>query len=396
MNHINEDIVYIILDSYDHFWSRDLARISRVSSAFLRPARKHLYKSPSLFSYRACHLLARSLNHNEDLIPLVHALDLRPTYDDSSLIESREINPHVPGICPGVSQLLSIVHLERLALSGDLAYGAQRFLRAVSNPHLITVLQIGAPQIAGSYSKNNLSQIASIEWDGELANRFHALKSLSFTGPLVLDIDDSHFDYDSEINGSPFHPSVMSGCKLEELRLINIEFSGASGLLSALLCGPASWKYLRTFSFSLDCTDAEKVLDHLTNLLEHSYCSLQELIVSSSHYLSSQGLLDNVLDFVLSKEGPMLSLCTLHASGMPDNIRKLHLAFPNLELLEYTHDGYLNGEDELLQPWLSALSSHYFPFLKALTLRLYTPLRSGIRKTDTEFFVRRGIKLRLT
>ena len=122
MNHINEDIVYIILDSYDHFWSRDLARISRVSSAFLRPARKHLYKSPSLFSYRACHLLARSLNHNEDLIPLVHALDLRPTYDDSSLIESREINPHVPGICPGVSQLLSIYQWARFSGGNTLQF----------------------------------------------------------------------------------------------------------------------------------------------------------------------------------------------------------------------------------------------------------------------------------
>src|SRR5262245_26307549 len=74
-----DDLVYLILECDDSWWSRDLLRLARVSSAWLWPVRKRLYACPGLHSFRSCSLFARTLAESPYLLPLVHGINLRPT-----------------------------------------------------------------------------------------------------------------------------------------------------------------------------------------------------------------------------------------------------------------------------------------------------------------------------
>ncbi|KAL5519503.1 hypothetical protein ACEPAH_1186 [Sanghuangporus vaninii] len=266
MNLLNADVVENILDSYDHWWPRDFCRLVLVSSVWLQPVRKRLYACPDLVSYRSCHLLARTLQENHDVIPLVRGLDIRP--ESPSSWRHDEEGKHIRGVCPGVPRLLALANLERLTLSGDLAFSAHHYLRMLATPQLLKSLSIvcRAPQKPLSVQKQVFA------WDGELALRFHMLQTLILDG-LLLDVDDMH--YDSEIALDRDTSAVVHGCTLKELRLRHVDFTDNSGWLCALLGGPGSWRQLRAFTFTTqlcswrDLNNFFSVLACVHDSLEH-------------------------------------------------------------------------------------------------------------------------------
>ncbi|EJC98702.1 uncharacterized protein FOMMEDRAFT_149071 [Fomitiporia mediterranea MF3/22] len=266
---INEDIVEHILDSHPHLWSRDFCRLALVSSHFLHPARKRLYAHPMLLTYHACHSLARTLEENPDLVPLVNELDLFPIYWDPRTCDVEEgVNDY--GIYPAVPRLLALTRLERISFGGDLAYNAERYLRAIAFPNTVKSLCIQGPD---PYESDGVG-CAPLNWDIELSMRFHALESLSLTGSLELDIDDSHNDPDllSESDGVDTLPP---GCKLKEFYLREVYIEGA---ICSLLCSPTSWSHVRSLTFSTHvCTQSG--VQAFADLLRLVGDSLERLVV---------------------------------------------------------------------------------------------------------------------
>ncbi|KAL5494707.1 hypothetical protein ACEPAI_168 [Sanghuangporus weigelae] len=267
MNLLNADVVEHILDSYDHWWPRDFCRLVLISSIWLQSIRKRLYACPDLTSYRSCHLLARTLQENRDLIPLVRGLDIRP--ESPSSWRHDEEGKHTRGVCPGVPRLLALVNLERLTLSGDLAFSAHYYLRMIATPQSLKSLSIvcRAPQKPFSVQKQ------AFAWDGELALRFHMLQTLTLDG-LLLDVDDMH--YDPEVTLDQDASAAARGCTLKELRLSRVDFTDNSGWLCALLGGPGSWRRLRTFTFTTQlCT--WRNLNSFFSVLACAHDSLEHL-----------------------------------------------------------------------------------------------------------------------
>ncbi|OCB87123.1 hypothetical protein A7U60_g5858 [Sanghuangporus baumii] len=267
MNLLNADVVENILDSYDHWWPRDFCRLALVSSVWLQPVRKHLYACPDLSSYRSCHLLARTLQENRDVIPLVRGLDIRP--ESPSSWRHDEEGEHIRGVCPGAPRLLALVNLERLTLSGDLAFSAHHYLRMITSPQSLKSLSIvcRAPQKPLSVQKQTFA------WDGELALRFHMLQTLTLDG-LLLDVDDMH--YDSEIASDRDASAAVRGCTLKELRLRQVDFTDNSGWLCALLGGPGSWCQLRSFTFTTQLCSWRN-LNNFFSVLACVHDSLEQL-----------------------------------------------------------------------------------------------------------------------
>lgn len=169
-----EDLIPIILDSNDHWWDRDLARLAQVSSAWLYYIRRRLYAFPSLHSFSACASLARTLGTNPFLASLVQHLALRPTCAGTSRGSSKDRL--------AVRTLLGLDGLQSLILGGELAIQSERFLGFVTAADTLTQLHIDGALVHGS-----LTSRASLEWSEDLIFRFPNLKRLRLTD-LEIDI----------------------------------------------------------------------------------------------------------------------------------------------------------------------------------------------------------------
>ncbi|KAI5116739.1 hypothetical protein M0805_000433 [Coniferiporia weirii] len=360
-----EDIVVLILDSQT-WWQRDFPRLARISSSWLQPVRKRLYACPTLSSYRACHRLARTLVHNPTLIPLVRALDLRPTNAEWTCEAGQEYDYDTDmSMRAAVPRLLAFLRLERLTLAGDLAEGAERFLRSVASPHSITALRIEGTRGALSEPQAHglRDPLASLEWSTELAERFHALKSLALVGPLMIDVDNSGYDAHDE----RLAPIGVRCCMLEELHLDAIVMAPMSGGLFSLLSSPAAWQRLRTLSIASDDFLFELNCFYLIALLGTSLESLtfQSRIGGSAPPFTHVDE-DAIVGLTsLSALSTTRNVRLLDVNVSPSWLRELADTFSDVEDLEVSE---VHAAKISLDAWARFIGSLSLRRLKTLTL----------------------------
>jgi hypothetical protein len=172
-----EDLIPVILESNNHWWDRDLARLALVSPGWLYHIRRRLYASPSLYSFSACASLARTLECSPYLTSLVRQLALRPirTRASSGISKDRI----------AVRTLLGLEGLHNLTLGGELAIQSERFLGFVTAADTLEQLHIDGALLGAS-----LTSRASLEWSEDLVFRFPNLKRLKLT-ELEMDIDST-------------------------------------------------------------------------------------------------------------------------------------------------------------------------------------------------------------
>lgn len=218
-----DDLVYLILDSDDHWWPRDLLRLARVSPAWLAPVRKRLYSCPSLRSFRTCGLLARSLSENPYLLNLIHGIDIQPSIgfnvDEGGLSDTEMAS---------LRYLLSLGGLRSLTLGGELAVQAERFLHSLAHPDTIVELRIDGSAHSAGHSYLRCRKPASLEWDEVVAFKFPNLRKLKLSN-LELDI---------------LYPPMLYDLEVEELHLDQVDIT--SGHLPHIFY--ESWSSLRHLS----------------------------------------------------------------------------------------------------------------------------------------------------
>ncbi|TDL28356.1 hypothetical protein BD410DRAFT_780854 [Rickenella mellea] len=327
-----DDLVPLILASSEHWWPSDFVHLAVVSRAWLIPVQRRLYAAPTLASFRACRLFARTLDRNPSLLPFIHGMDICP-------VAMCEVADGWP-MCHDTNslrRLLNIHGLTSLRLGGELAVAAERFLRSLASAHTITELHIdGSKRDTGTGQRRYISPSASLEWDHTTTFRFPNLRKFTL----------SHL----ELNIEP--PSVSYCLKLEEVTMDRVDI--VSGWLHHLAHG--SWHHLRTLT--IKNTDPCDLEEQVKLVLECCTDSLTSLRYEIDH--------DSVRDIVFeSMIVPCSTLRELRISGVHVSAFKLSdlaLFFPSLVTLS------VFGRSVHVAPseWVMFLHSGALPTLRDL------------------------------
>ena len=209
------DLVPLIFESHNHWWPRDLVALATVSPYWSIYARRRLYAHPTIYSFPASTLLARTLTENPSLIPLIRGITLRPmkTSDLTRQLEACALST--------LRSLLALEGLIRVTLGGELAVKAARFLKLIAVPDVVEELHID-----GSLVGHRLSCPPSLEWDESMTIQFPNLKKLRLTR-IELDISPPSIQI----------PLTISSLYLEDVNIIH-------GFLPHLLNGTPSLEQL--------------------------------------------------------------------------------------------------------------------------------------------------------
>lgn len=323
-----DDLIYLILDSDDHWWPRDLLRLAAISSAWLSPVRKRLYACPSLRSFRACGLLARTLTENHYLRSLLNGIDLRPLVGvdvvDGGLSATEMAS---------LRYILSLDGLRLLTLGGELAVQAERFLHSLAHPGAVTELYVDGT----GHSDSRFRQPASLEWDEVMAFKFTNLRKLKLSN-LEIDIANPPMPYDIDVT---------------DLCLYNVDIT--SGYLPHLF--HESWSSLRHLSvFARAASDFD---EHLRLTLDCCGPGLEVL-----HYEVVDARSDHILFDDSSTILPSLQhlrICGIDVQ--PHTLSVIQHVCRNLEDLSVT------GRVVRVSPseWVLFLSSGALPSLQRLS-----------------------------
>lgn len=211
------DLVPLIFESHNHWWPRDLLALATVSPYWLTHARKRLYAHPTIHSFSASTLLARTLTENPSLIPLITGIALRPmrTSDLNGRVEATALS--------SLRSLLALDGLKRVTLGGELAVKAARFLKLLAVPDVVEELHVD-----GSLVGHRLSCPPSLEWDESIAFQFPNLKKLRLTR-IELDISPPSVQFQPAISSlyledvnvtQGFLPHLLNGIRsLDQLHI---------------------------------------------------------------------------------------------------------------------------------------------------------------------------------
>lgn len=321
-----DDLVPLILESSDHWWPQDLLRLAQVSSAWLEPARRLLYASPSIHTFCACSQLARTLSDNPALLSFVKGLDLRPrtenTPEDALLIAKGRAD---------LKFLFGLESLQFITLGGYLAVHAERFLNALADTESIKDLHIDGSSLAHS-----LSLRPSFEWGESIAFRFPNLKSLRFTD-VELDIT---------------FPSIPYQLQLSDLVLDNVTIMG--GYISHLLHETPSLQRLCVRSKT-----ASEFDEHIKAVL--ASCAVR------------------VLEYEVQTDLPSLVPLFEHDSPRLPSLRCLRLRGVQVDLEALTYIGekcqnleelVISGRMVAILPcdWVAFLQARALPLLRSIGL----------------------------
>ncbi|KAL7285653.1 hypothetical protein ACG7TL_000758 [Trametes sanguinea] len=322
-----DDLIPIILESDDHWWPRDFQRLALVSPAWVLPVRKRLYAHPSLRSYRACQLLARTFEGNPDLLSYVRTLELRPIAEQDRTLDEREMR--------SLRSILGLKGLRSVTLGGDLAVAAQRFLNTMVDTRAVTELHIDGCMLAKGRSAFPAPVIPSLEWDDAMAFRFPNLRSLTLSN-VALTVIPAMMD----------RPSCLT-----HLTLNNVDLE--VGFLPDLCHG--SWEALRVLAvIGGNGIDME---DGIRSLLE--FCENIETLRYEASYRGGH------LSIFDDEPPPCPSLRNLHLSGFdanPQTLQAIAQTCPNLENL-----AVLGRTVRItLEEWASFISSTTLPRLRRL------------------------------
>lgn len=239
---IPDDLVPVILElNEDRWWPCDFQKLALVSPAWLGPVRRRLYAFPTVRTFRACDLLARTLRSNPHLLPLLKGIDLRPLGSCASAEEMESLR-----------FILGIERLPTVILAGELAIKAERFLHALTVPHAVTELHIDGNLLACARGTLPCFTPASVCWDQALASTFPNLEKL-WLANIELEIP---------------HPQVPHTLRPKELYLDNVIITGH-------LTNLADLSGLRRLTVS--CKEARDVDQHLPLVFETCAESIEAL-----------------------------------------------------------------------------------------------------------------------
>ncbi|KIY45362.1 hypothetical protein FISHEDRAFT_49452 [Fistulina hepatica ATCC 64428] len=204
---LNEDVVDHILDCGATWWPRDLARLARVSLAWLGPVRRRLYRCPTAYSNRALKKLADTLFQRDiraaynldrssiaDLRSLVLGLDLRPV-QEKEMLHGRRCNSSV--CMASLRRILSLPGLRTLTLGGELSIKAERFLYSLSDASALVELSIDGKD--APIAMHAACVGPSLEWDVHLSRKFPQLRVLRLAH-LELDIEYPWTSFRSQLS----------------------------------------------------------------------------------------------------------------------------------------------------------------------------------------------------
>ncbi|KAH9944527.1 uncharacterized protein BXZ73DRAFT_39675 [Epithele typhae] len=330
-----DDLIPIILESDDHWWPRDFQRLALISPSWVHPVRKRLYARPSLRSFRACKLFARTLQENPDLLPYLSGVDLRPVADGRNVLDEQEMH--------SLRVILGLNGLREVTLGGDLAVSAQQFLHVMSNTRTITSLHIdghSAADLDDDFCRSPINPqfhtLPSLDWDDVVAFRFPFLQNLTLSN-VTLSV----------------HPSMMDRPgALESLALNNVEI--ADGSLLPDLQG--AWDRLRSLRVVGKASD--EMDENVRAMLE--VCEgLEELHYESVEMSSHPSLFDD--DEPVPLPG-LQRLCLAGFDANPHTLDAIASACPAL-----THLAVL-GRMVRVSPelWRAFLKSGAVPHLQQL------------------------------
>ena len=126
-----DDLVPLILEASDHWWTQDYLRLACVSPSWLFYIRKRLYACPSIGSFTASAALVRTFEENPGLLHLVSGIELQP------MLREHESVATLATRASSLQFLLGLEGLKRIKLGGELTKQAQRFLNALAFPELV-------------------------------------------------------------------------------------------------------------------------------------------------------------------------------------------------------------------------------------------------------------------
>lgn len=233
---ICDDLVPLILEQNDsRWWPCDFQRLALVSPAWLAPVRKRLYAFPTVRTFRACTLLARTLQENPHLLGLLEGIDLRPLSDAATASSARYgVSPHDMA---SLRFLLSAQCTPKLVLAGDLAIKAERFLQAIATPHSIVELHIDGNTVRADEDEGFYggSKTASLRWDHALASAFPKLQRLRLCN---LDLEIPRATAATPGNPQTFRPQdlVLDNVSVEGNLLHLADLSGLRRLSVSCQC----------------------------------------------------------------------------------------------------------------------------------------------------------------
>ncbi|KAG6861206.1 hypothetical protein C0995_002555 [Termitomyces sp. Mi166 len=317
-----DDLVYLILESSDHWWPGDLVQLAQVSSAWLGPVRRRLFAFPTVHSFRASTRIARALSDNPSLLSLIRGVELRPMPVHGEHVNSQDRS--------SVNMILGIDGLQRITLGGLLSVRAERFLHRVIDAHAVSTLHIDGSLMANSIS---LADCPSLDWDESLAFQFCNLKTLHL----------------NDIELAISHPSLPYQLSLSELHFDHVAFT--RGYIAQLLHETPSLLRLRMKSAQTSELD------------EQIRCVLNSCAVE-------------ILEIEVDVEGPFehrifdnpsLSVRSLRLSGVRadiDTLNSIGTHCPNLEDLAISGRMITVVSSE----WASFIASGHLPRLRSLEL----------------------------
>lgn len=319
-----DDLVHLILESDDHWWPRDLLRLARVSSAWLEPARRRLYAYPTLHTFRACSLFARTLSENIPLLHLLKGINFRPMVEK----HIKDSQPNYRDMA-GLRYILGLDGLRSITLGGELAVGAKRFIHLMANSPTVNELRID-----GSLLVDSLSSRPSLEWDETMAFKFPNLRTLHLVN-LELDIS---------------YPSMSYELPITDLILDSVEI--ISGYLVHLLHETPTLHRL-----SLSAKTASEFDEQLRLVLDS--CAIHTL------HLEELGDVPFYQPIFDSDSPPRPSLNCLHLSGVRVDTETLALVGQKCQNLQELS---ITGRMIRVTPqeWAGLVGSGTFPSLRHL------------------------------
>ncbi|KAF8508552.1 hypothetical protein JB92DRAFT_2952469 [Gautieria morchelliformis] len=308
-----EDLVSIILD-LAHWTTAELIILSLVSPAWLQPARRRLYRHPTITSAIQCRYLVRTLQSVEALQCLVKGINL---WLEEAPQFAREL--------VAIRFMLGLEGLDCVSFLSPSATSLMQKIIRTKPVRRIVILPIQNPFQHRIDDLHLPSTPSMVEWHPKLAEKFISLEKLAISG-AKLHITPSH------ATQYEFHLShlIISQC--------NIIHGSLPELLS-----PASWSHLRNLTIITDSSFSPDTYGMATLL---SYCgeALQSfhLEYRTSTVANDFNPLNGLFRDALEGQGILVSLRRLHLVDVISlqacltALQKIGQRCPHLEVLKIT------------------------------------------------------------
>lgn len=234
-----------------------VAHLALVSSSWLKPTQRVLYRYPILHTYHACYLLSRTLGGHPQLSSLVRAVELSPVSrpcESGRDCACRNVNAMALSLAP----IFRLEGLREIMLGGDCAIRAEYYIRGFAKLEHVEKLRVEGMQWYWSFEVNR-PVMASLRWTEGLAARLPNLKNLELINldlnvavlrafkPSPPHLESLIMDRVRITSGPLSHLAKDSWHKLKHLTITLTEFSDDYDLRTILLDACSSLESMRYF-----------------------------------------------------------------------------------------------------------------------------------------------------